>query len=448
MSAANTKIRDQVASIRKALAAKRDERATAIAARDEAKERFVASGLDAAEATESAEFKAAQEAVGRVGEIDDAISDLQATERGLLELLGGSDDPGAPASAGSAIEIAGHGLDVRGLLRGEAYQRFLASGAPTSRSKFGSFLLGQVADADGTARMLGGPFMAEVTPIGSEEKQGAIPADRRGIIVPNLRPLRLLDLFPMGTTDSNVVEYVQVLTKPEQAAETAAGDLKPEAAFTTKDEQAPARTIAVWIKIKRQALSDVGMLEAVIRSLLTHDVRRRLEDQMAAGDGEDENIKGILETSGIGTPEAVDGDNTADAILRAVTAVYLSDGDPNFVALHPLTWQDLLLMREDQAQRTGAYLYGTPAMQVAPTIWGLNIVNTRAVPAESPLVGDSMAATPLVREGLSVRVSDSDTDDFVRNRVTVLVEVRVAFPIWRPSSFAIGPLDGGEVSAS
>lgn len=443
---ANTKIREQVGSIRGALAAKRDERAKAIAARDEAKERFVAAGLDAATSSDSPEFKAAQEAVAAVGAIDDAIADLQATERGLLELLGGSDS--APPAA--AIEVAGAGrpFDVRGLLRGDAYRSFIASGAPTSKAQFGSFLLGEVADADATRRVLGGPFMADPpTPIGSENMVGAQASDRRGIILPNLRPLRLLDLFPMGTTDANVVEYVQVLTVPEQAAETAPGDLKPEASFTTRDEQAPSRTIAVWIKIKRQALSDVGMLESVIRTLLTHDVRRKLEDQMVAGDGEDDTIKGILETSGIGTPEFVAGDNTADAILRGITAVYLSDGDPNFVALHPLTWQDLLLMRENQAERTGAYLYGSPAVQVAPTIWGLNIVNTRAVPAESPLVGDSMAATPLVREGLSVRVSDSDTDDFVRNRVTVLVETRVAFPIWRPTSFAVAQTDE-DLSAS
>jgi hypothetical protein len=55
-------------------------------------------------------------------------------------------------------------------------------------------------------------------------------------------------------------------------------------------------------------------------------------------------------------------------------------------------------------------------------------------------VGDSQSATVLVREGVTVKTSDADQDDFIRNRVTVLAETRVAFPIWRPSGFAKAPL--------
>jgi hypothetical protein len=78
----------------------------------------------------------------------------------------------------------------------------------------------------------------------------------------------------------------------------------------------------------------------------------------------------------------------------------------------------------------------------SPTIWGLLVSSNRVVPAGNPLVGDSMASTLLVREGINVKVSDSDQDDFVRNRVTILAECRVAYPVWRPSGFAIAALPG------
>jgi HK97 family phage major capsid protein len=118
--------------------------------------------------------------------------------------------------------------------------------------------------------------------------------------------------------------------------------------------------------------------------------------------------------------------------------IILSDGDPNFVALNPITWQNLLLMRENTGGPTGpaATCSGRRAMHRPPTIWGLATTANRTVPAASPLVGDANGATLLVREGVNVRVSDADQDDFTRNRVTVLAEARVALPVWRPASFA------------
>jgi HK97 family phage major capsid protein len=258
--------------------------------------------------------------------------------------------------------------------------------------------------------------------------------------VPLLRPLRLLDLFPTGTTDSNIVEYVQVTAIPASAAPVAEGAVKPEQGLTLQDATAPVRTIAGWIKVNRQAMEDAAALATLINSLLPYDVRRQIEFQILRGDGLGQNLKGILNQTGLGNPAPVAGDNTADRILRAMTTVILSQGEPNFAAMHPIDWQDLLLLREDTAgagSRTGQYLYGGPGTMAAATIWGLTITPTIALNQGAPLVGDSMGATVLFREGVNIKTSDSDQDDFIRNRVTVLAEARVAFPVWRPSHFAV-----------
>ncbi len=61
---------------------------------------------------------------------------------------------------------------------------------------------------------------------------------------------------------------------------------------------------------------------------------------------------------------------------------------------------------------------------------------TTAIPAGRALVGDwGRGATLLIREGVHVLVIDSDQDDFVRNRVTLLGEMRAALPVWQPSLF-------------
>ena len=260
--------------------------------------------------------------------------------------------------------------------------------------------------------------------------------DYRGVISPLLQSLSLLDLIPTGTTDSNIVNYVQVTGIPGPAVETAELAAKPQFGMTFADAQAPVVTIAGYIKASRQALDDMAGLGTMINTLLPYAVRRRLIGQMIAGDGTGQNLLGIMNTSGVDAPAFVTGDNIADAVLRAMTTIVLSDADPNFVALNPVDWQDLLLMKNTQ----GTYIYGlpgaVPGSMPSQTIWGLTITSNRIMPAGQPLVGDAAQATLMVREGINVLTSDSDQDDFIKNRVTILAETRVAFLVWRPAGFS------------
>src|SRR4051812_44737936 len=139
-------------------------------------------------------------------------------------------------------------------------------------------------------------------------------------------------------------------------------------------------------------MEDAAGLATLINTLLPYDVRRKIESQVIAGDGLGQNLKGIMQQTGLGAPAFVAGDNIADAILRAMTTVVLADHEPNAAALHPVNWQDLLLMRESGsgATRSGTYLYGGPGQVGAATIWGLTITPTTAISATTPLVGDTM----------------------------------------------------------
>jgi hypothetical protein len=48
-----------------------------------------------------------------------------------------------------------------------------------------------------------------------------------------------------------------------------------------------------------------------------------------------------------------------------------------------------------------------------------------------------VGCTLFVREGVGVIASNSDGDDFTRNRITLLGEGRFALAIWQPSAFAV-----------
>jgi HK97 family phage major capsid protein len=65
-------------------------------------------------------------------------------------------------------------------------------------------------------------------------------------------------------------------------------------------------------------------------------------------------------------------------------------------------------------------------------------VASTAIAVGTALVGDfGLGATLFIREGVAVRISDSDQDDFTRRRVTLLGEIRCGLAVWQPTCFCL-----------
>lgn len=453
---------DSLKAVRDKLAAARARR-TKLAA-DQATVKGAMKGEDIAkmstkELLESSEFKEAENIVAALGECQDEINGLEQIERVLLGQQNGNGN-GAGQDALRAVNGTGErsiGWNGHTLLaESDSYAEAKSTGVFHSDAHFGTITLGKVCTREETGTYLSPGRMAAIptAPAGNiGTDQGVVVPDVRGIFPPALLPLTLLDLIPTGTTDSNIIQYVQVSALPGYAAETAELAAKPQEGITFTDATAPVRTIAGYAKLARQALDDMAGLATLIQTLIPWDVRRRLMNQMLFGDGTGQNLLGIANTAGIGAPASVAGDNIADGILRAATTIVLSDGDPQFVALNPTTWLGMLTLKATTNQYVlgdaGDYVAGPDLGSVnsipgigRQSIWGLRVVQNRLIPAAAggPIVGDPIGATLLVREGVNIKTSDADQDDFIKNRVTILGETRVAFPVWRPSAFAKAPL--------
>jgi HK97 family phage major capsid protein len=446
--------RDQLSAVKEQIKDATARRADAIKERDAARDSFSGVDLTKPGFVETKDFKDAEQAVLAVGKIDNELDDLRLAETRILQLFG--DDPAAGSDANPALESPRRGWDAWSLLgkdgQESGYQNAKKLGIFTSANKFGTVHLGEIASREEAASFLTGRPLAVGTttdlpaapagPVTTGDVGNAIRPDWRGVVQPLLRTFSFLDLLPVGTTDSNNVEYVQVTAIPGSAAPVAEGDLKPQQGLGLEDANAPVRTIAGWIKLLRQAMDDTAGLATLIQTLLPWDVRRQIEAQVIAGNGVGQNLLGLLNQPGIHHIDetGVANVNDADRILMAMTLVILSGGVPNFAAVNPITWQNMLLLREDTSgagSRTGMYLFGGPGSIAAPRVWGLALTPSVAVAGGASLVGDTSGLTLLFREGVNIKTSDSDQDDFIRNRVTILAEARVACPVWRPASFAV-----------
>jgi HK97 family phage major capsid protein len=273
---------------------------------------------------------------------------------------------------------------------------------------------------------------------------GLIPIDQRltpPVGIPR-RKVRLLDLITIDGTDSNVVEYgkqtVQTSAAASKAVPTAGtGVAYDQATYTWSNQSVNVRDIGHYAKAPRANLSDQSALQGLIEGELSSDVLLKAESLAYSGGGTGVDFQGI-ETAVNADSKFITRDTTNErrliALHRAVTAVRLSLYDePNGVTIHPT---DLHEMISEESTSGGFLMAATSLAAEQPSVWGLNVVATALTTLNEPIVGDfKRGATLWVREGISVRISDSNEDDFIKRMITVLAEFRGAFAVKRTYAF-------------
>ncbi|MGO3338218.1 phage major capsid protein [Psychrobacter sp.] len=284
---------------------------------------------------------------------------------------------------------------------------------------------------------------ADLTSATTEEpgSAGALTTAQRqpGIIAPPNQVLRIRDLIAPGRTDSNSIEYVRETGFTNNAAaQSAEGALKAQSDLQFDDETVPVRTLAHFIKASRQILDDASQLESYIGQRLLYGLKLVEDRQLLNGDGLTGNLKGIIpQATAFADPASLADYTIMDqlrlAMLQAVLAEYPASGH----VLNPIDWTKIELTKDND----GRYIIGQPQGTANPTLWGLPVVTTQAMGNGKFLTGAfDMAAQVFDRQQSSVAVATQNEDDFVKNKVTILCEERLALAVYRPEAFITGTL--------
>ena len=258
------------------------------------------------------------------------------------------------------------------------------------------------------------------------------------------RKIRIRDVLAPGRTESNLIEYVQQKTRTNAAAPVAEGALKPESAIAFEQKDAPVRTIATWIPATRQILSDAPQLMSLIDTELRYMLADVEENQLLNGDGTGENILGIIpQATAFSAPFDPAGTETMiDMLLLAIAQNEAANFDATFIAMNPLDWRRIQLLKDAD----GRYLANGPFSEaLVNKLWQMPIVATKAIAIDKFLVGDgARGAQVFDRWDSRIEVATQDQDDFIRNKVKILAEERVALAVYKPGSFIFG--DFGNIS--
>lgn len=252
--------------------------------------------------------------------------------------------------------------------------------------------------------------------------------------------LTIRDLLQVAPTDSNSIEYVVISDYTRAAAPTAEGAAKPEATMEIDTATAPVRTIAVWMPVTEQQLQDVRGLRSMIDNELLYDLEKKEEEQIAYGSGSGQNLQGILTLAGVPsvTRDAPDAATTQnlDRIRIAITDIMTNGFNPNGVAIHPIDWEGIVLLKGTDER----YIWAMIPTDNGPRVWGIDVVESVGMknPASTQrhfLVGDFIRGASLHdREQANVAVGFIN-DQFIKNMRTIRAEERVALAIKRPLAF-------------
>lgn len=278
----------------------------------------------------------------------------------------------------------------------------------------------------------------------SDTSAGAfIQNDATGIYVPmGRKPLAILDLISVRSTNSDMVEFVQQTAQVTQAAavaeaETAAGPTvvdgvltypdnggyKPEGSMAFVKVSTPVETVAVWVPVTKRALADSAQLRGIIDQELREALRDKIEHYILNGTGTPAFV-GITNTPNILTQAFVTDKLTT--ARKAITALSTQGLDkPTAFLMAPADWEEFEL----------ALFQAAPYLPYQQSLWRVPVVESQYLTPGTAYLANWTKAVMWDRQQVTISISDSHADFFIRNLIAVLAEARAAFGVLRPKSF-------------
>ena len=294
--------------------------------------------------------------------------------------------------------------------------------------------------AKATAERMSRAMTAEV------DGQKALVSGSIGVPVPletevvalSSTPRSLLELIPVrplagGFGTGNSFSFLRQTVRTNNAAPVADGALKPSSVFTLAEIEDRVRVIAhLSDPVPERYFADHAALEDFLQAEMEAGILDALQEQVVNGDGEGENLTGILATSGVITQ--VFATDRLTSIRKGLTQLQATGVTPNALVLNPADLEALDLLRADGA--TGTFLLGDPSAESATNIWSVPRIPSNAVTAGTALLADWNQAEIVVREDATLAL-DRSGENFTKNLVTLRVEGRFGLAIKRPASFAV-----------
>lgn len=244
---------------------------------------------------------------------------------------------------------------------------------------------------------------------------------------PYHRPLVVADLFSAGAITGTVLQYPvfdELEGNAKMVEETGAAPQVHWKDPTWKQDK--IGKVASFFGISEDMMDDLSWVIGEINDAAQYDLKLQEETQLLSGNGSENNLTGLF-NRGIQTmdkDELSDADRLSKAALQITTT---TNFQADAYVMNPLDFWKLTIAKD----ANGNYLNLTDGAK----LWNIPTVATAAITEGTALVGAFKSAKVLRKGGLVVKMTDSDTDDFLHFKQKCRVSERLGLQVKYPKAF-------------
>ena len=265
----------------------------------------------------------------------------------------------------------------------------------------------------------------------------------RNVVDTAVRDLHVRGLFGSESISGNALKYF-ILGAREDNSAPAPGSVdeaaaKPQFHIVESSATATLQKIAGWFYETDELLEDNAFLASALNARGLYELDARIEAYL---------LSTTLSASGINTATYAYGAKVSpDDVFKAMMTIKTQSGlNADAIVMHPTDYQAVRLLKDGSGGTVGQYYgggafyapYGNGAVNNQPGLWGLNTIVTPNITQGTILVGAFKQGASVITkqgEGARIEVVTGDHDDAIYNRVTVVVEERLALAVRRPKAF-------------
>lgn len=226
-----------------------------------------------------------------------------------------------------------------------------------------------------------------------------------------------------GTINTMYVTYIQQTSQPT-GAWTAESVAKTEYEEKYTEVSKQVKKIAGMVKVSKEMLDDLSFVRTEINNDLIEGVVTGLDNSIlnGAGGSDLEGILSFASTFSAGTfANTIISANILDVIRVSMSQIESAKFTPTHVVLNPVDVAKMQLTKTTTGEYTMPIFY--PSANNEMKVASLTVVSTTYMTAGTFLVGDMTRANLRVRENANIQIGYVN-DDFARNMVTILAELR------------------------
>lgn len=288
---------------------------------------------------------------------------------------------------------------------------------------------------------------ANVDAVGSSSIPYTLADFSGGLIRTKRRRTFITDLCNVGATSKMYVQWAEMANNdPGTAGSTAEGAAKTQEDFDVNEKSAKVEKVTAYTKVSVEMLDDADFMKAEIENNLMELVELKFDQQVLAGTGTTPQMTGVVTAATTYSEgsfaDTIDNANQFDALQTAIAQVEAANYVPNYIVLHPTDISKMLLIKDT------TFNYAKPALiQIADggiTFGGIPVIKNTGLTAGKFLVGDFSQVNVRLRKDATISMG-YDSDDFTKNLITILAEMRGV--CYLPSNRALAVVYGDFATA-